>query len=90
MLAVLVEPELELAEAAAMMMVVVLAEPELEVAEAATMVMMAVLAAAMTMAPVVRTCSAVFCVCMRFVWNHMSACDMYALHLLVIILLIVF
>ena len=34
--------------------------------------MMAVLAAAMTMAPVVRTCSAVFCVCMRFVWNHMS------------------
>ena len=90
MLAVLVEPELELAEAAAMMMVVVLAEPELEVAEAATMVMMAVLAAAMTMAPVVRTCSAVFCVCMRFVWNHMSGCDMYALYLLVIILLIVF
>ena len=88
----LVEPELELAEAAAMMMVVVLAEPELEleVAEAATMVMMAVLAAAMTMAPVVRTCSAVFCVCMRFVWNHMSGCDMYALYLLVIILLIVF
>ena len=60
------------------------------VAEAATMVMMAVLAAAMTMAPVVRTCSAVFCVCMRFVWNHMSGCDMYALYLLVIILLIVF